>query len=145
MPARLTLPLELHRLVLSHETTAYSWMWGSCRLGMWVPSLFMPILTALQVCKVWQEQVEFLAKTEWTRNTTFDYPGEMRWFPKHGQVYLDGEFTFQRLEGDLAIFQQTDCDPDFREALAEVCQAAPRPDVEVGEIIHDVEIDGMSV
>jgi hypothetical protein len=123
-----------------------------------------PRLTSTEtlVCKAWQEQVEFLAKTEWIRDTTFNYPGEMivsfifhslayllipghaQWHPERGKVYLDGNFTFQRLEGELAIFQITDCAPEFVEQLVEVCQATLVPDVEVGEIVHDVEV-GLSL
>ncbi|KAJ7486765.1 hypothetical protein FB451DRAFT_1168164 [Mycena latifolia] len=129
MPARLTLPLELQRLVLSYDISEYHEMWGTHRL----------------VCKAWKEQVEFLARTEWIRETTFDYPGDTIWDPEHGKVYLNGDFTFQRLEGELAVFQIMGCAPEFREALVDVCQDWPVPDVEVGETVHDVEIDGMVI
>ncbi|KAJ7488055.1 hypothetical protein FB451DRAFT_1226325 [Mycena latifolia] len=128
MPARLTLPVELHRLVLS-ETDQHEEMWGTYRF----------------VCKAWKEQVEFLAKTEWIRDATFFYPGSRMWDPEIGNVLLDGLFSFLRLEEDLALFEIADCDPKYREALADACSSVSRPDVGVGPFIHDVEIPGMSV
>jgi hypothetical protein len=78
MPARLTLPIELHRLVLSYEAASNYEMWGTYRFGAFIliNSLPRQVLRQLPVCKAWQEQVEFLAKTEWIRDTTFYYPGE---------------------------------------------------------------------
>ncbi|KAJ6616040.1 hypothetical protein B0H10DRAFT_1413968 [Mycena sp. CBHHK59/15] len=130
MPVRLTLPIELHRLVLSWETSQYQIMWRTYRL----------------VCKAWKEQVEFLAKTEWILYSGFNYPGYMilQQYDSDGKVFLNGDFTFQRMEGDTAIFQ-TDCAAEYKKELVRACKATAPPDVEVCEMVHDVEISGMVV
>ncbi|KAF7377089.1 hypothetical protein MSAN_00127500 [Mycena sanguinolenta] len=129
MPDHLVLPAELHRLVLACQTDGYHHVWGKYRF----------------VCKAWKEHIEFLAKTEWIRNTTLYYPGEMIWDEKIGKVFLNGDFSFQRLEGDSAIFQVPDCAPEFQKQLIEICKRCSAPDVEVGDVVHDVEIPEMSV
>ncbi|KAJ6593057.1 hypothetical protein B0H19DRAFT_12044 [Mycena capillaripes] len=129
MPERLTLPAELHRVVLSCETDRYHYMWGTYRF----------------VCKAWKEHVEFLAKTEWIREASFNYSGEMIWDPTVGKVFLNGDFTLQRFEGDVAIFQILDCAPEFKKPLISVCKRTAPPDIQVGSIVHDVEIPEMSV
>ncbi|KAF8172220.1 hypothetical protein K438DRAFT_1981669 [Mycena galopus ATCC 62051] len=129
MPEHLVLPPELHRLVLACETELYHDAWGTYRL----------------VCKAWKEHVEFLAKTEWIWDATFHYPGEMMRVPGHGKVFFNGDFSFQRLEGDSAIFQVVDCAAEFKKQLIEICKRSPPPDVEIGDIVDDVEISEMSV
>ncbi|KAJ7733681.1 hypothetical protein B0H16DRAFT_1732234 [Mycena metata] len=112
MPENLTLPIELHRRILySDDGLRYEDLWGLCRL----------------VCHAWKADVEHLAKTQWLQETYFLYPGDMMactWDPQYGKVILDGDFTFQRLEGETAHV---------------------RPDVHVDELVHDVPIPGMSV
>ncbi|KAJ6480549.1 hypothetical protein C8R47DRAFT_1074290 [Mycena vitilis] len=129
MPARLTLPAELHRTVLALETRGYHEMWGTYRF----------------VSKAWKESVEFLAKTEWIKDARFVYPGETIWDPKVGKVFLEGEFTFQRFDGEIAVFQMLDCAEEFKRPLIRLCKLTAFPDVQVGDIVHDVEITGMSV
>ncbi|KAJ6480531.1 hypothetical protein C8R47DRAFT_1197987 [Mycena vitilis] len=128
MPERLALPLELQRAVLSFEDTWYQEMWGTYRF----------------VCKAWKESVEFLAKTEWLREAGFDYPGDM-WDATDERTRMGGYFEFQRLEGELAVFQILDCSEEDKESLIEACERIRTPDVEVGGIVHDVEIPGISV
>ncbi|KAJ7513301.1 hypothetical protein B0H11DRAFT_1843736 [Mycena galericulata] len=129
MPAHLTLPVELHRVILSCETNRYHEPWGTYRF----------------VCKTWKEHIEFLAKTEWIRDASFTYPGEMIWDPTVGKVSLSGDFTFQRLDGDLAVFRILECAPEFKKDLIKACKRTSPPDVEIGDIVHDVEIPDMSV
>ncbi|KAF8194479.1 hypothetical protein K438DRAFT_1969092 [Mycena galopus ATCC 62051] len=129
MPDHLVLPAELHRLVLACQRDGYHHVWGKYRF----------------VCKAWKEHIESLAKTEWIRDTTLYYPGEMIWDEKIGKVFLNGDFSFQRLEGDSAIFQITDCAPEFKRQLIEVCEPCYAPDVQVDDVVHDVEIPEMSV
>ncbi|KAF7365956.1 hypothetical protein MVEN_00471000 [Mycena venus] len=128
MPEDLILPVELHRRIL-YSSDRYEDLWGTYRL----------------VCKAWKEDVERLAKKEWIRKTTFNYPGGTMWDPKIGKVVLNGDFTFQRLDGDVAIFAITDCDDEYRKPLIRACKRVGPPDVYVDEIIHDVPIPGMSV
>ncbi|KAJ7657232.1 hypothetical protein DFH06DRAFT_1473223 [Mycena polygramma] len=128
MPARLALPLELQRAVLSFEDTWYQEMWGTYRF----------------VCKAWKESVEFSAKTEWLREASFDYPGEV-WDATDGRTRMGGYFEFQRLEGELAVFQILDCSEKDKKSLIKACKRTKNPDVQVGEIVHDVEIPGISI
>ncbi|KAJ7733003.1 hypothetical protein B0H16DRAFT_1580315 [Mycena metata] len=129
MPENLTLPVELHRRILySDDGLRYEDLWGSCRL----------------VCHAWKADFEHLAKTQWLQETYFIYPGDMMWDPQSGKVILDGDFTFQRLEGETVVFQITDCAPEFRKPLIKACKHV-RPDVHVDELVHDVPIPGMSV
>ncbi|KAJ7636189.1 hypothetical protein FB45DRAFT_1055678 [Roridomyces roridus] len=129
MPEHLTLPTELQRLILSFERE-YQKAWGTYRL----------------VSKTWKEHVECLAKTEWVRETFIDYPGETIWDPEIGKVHLSGEFAFDSLDGDTAVFKIKDCAPQFKDALIEICeQIDDSPAIEIGEIVHDVQIPEMSV
>ncbi|KAK7045157.1 hypothetical protein R3P38DRAFT_188964 [Favolaschia claudopus] len=131
MPEHLTLPVELHRRIIGHSnSSSYHEIWGTSRL----------------VSKGWKSDVEHLAKMHWIRESSFEYPGEMIWDQKIGKVFLNGDFSFQRLEGDIAHYAITDCAPEFRKALVRVCKTSRAPpDVQVGEIVHDVEIPGMQV
>ncbi|KAJ7020664.1 hypothetical protein C8F04DRAFT_973990 [Mycena alexandri] len=121
MPENLALPVELHRQILHSDGLRYEDLWGSCR----------------SVCQTWKADVEHLAKTQWLQRD--------HWDPEFGKVVLNGDFTFQRLDDDTAVFRITDCAPEFRKPLIKACKRSGPPDVHVDEIVHDVPIDGMSV
>ncbi|KAJ7083428.1 hypothetical protein C8R44DRAFT_822430 [Mycena epipterygia] len=126
MPEHLVLPLELQRLVLSLETSQPQVLWGTYRF----------------VCKAWKEHVEHIARTQWVRKSAFYYRGYMTRDAEENKVFLNGDFTFQRMDGDNAIFA-TDCVVKYRRMLAKACKATSPPDVEVCEFVHDVKIPGM--
>ncbi|KAF7372667.1 hypothetical protein MVEN_00130000 [Mycena venus] len=128
MPQDLVLPIELHWRVL-YSSDRYQNLWGTYRL----------------VCKAWKEEVERLAKKEWIREVTFSYPVGVTVHPPNGTVVLDGDFTFQHLDGDLAVFAFIDCDDEYRKPIIEAYKGIGSPDVYFDEIVHDVPIPGMSV
>ncbi|KAF7372668.1 hypothetical protein MVEN_00130100 [Mycena venus] len=124
MPQDLVLPIELHWRVL-YSTDRYQDLWGTYRL----------------VCKAWKEEVERLAKKEWIRKAAFSYPGGVMWHPTKGEVVLTSDFTFQELDGDLAVFAPIDCNDD--EYRKPSCFGSP--DVYLDVMVHDVWIPGISI
>ncbi|KAJ7080925.1 hypothetical protein B0H15DRAFT_890496 [Mycena belliarum] len=128
MPSHLALPPELHRLVLSQESTQFQLMWGTYRF----------------VCKAWKEHIEYLARTEWIQTAAFDYPGYMIRDAEENKVFLSGFFEFRRMDGDTAVFD-TSCAPEYHKRLVQACKRTAPPDVQVCGFVHDVPITGMTV
>ncbi|KAJ6581061.1 hypothetical protein B0H19DRAFT_1113481 [Mycena capillaripes] len=129
MPEHLTLPLELQFRILSLESSQFQLTWGTYRF----------------VCSAWKEHIEYLSKKEWVRTGAFHYPGYM-WRDAEGdKVYLGGCFSFERMDGDTAVFADTGCADEYRKAYVKACKATSPPDVELCGFVHDVPIPGMAV
>ncbi|KAJ6460724.1 hypothetical protein DFH09DRAFT_1229804 [Mycena vulgaris] len=128
MPDHLVLPPELHRLVLSLESSQFQLMWGTYRF----------------VSKAWKEHIEHLARTQWVRNATFSYRGYMIRDAEENKVFLNGCFEFRRMEGETAVFDMT-CAEKYHKELVKACKGTSPPDVEVCGFVHDVPIPDMVI
>ncbi|KAJ7230631.1 hypothetical protein GGX14DRAFT_411574 [Mycena pura] len=128
MPERLTLALELQRLVLSLETSQFQCTWGTYRF----------------VCKAWKEYIMHLARTQWVRTAAFAYSGYMIRDAEYNKVFLSGFFSFKCMDGDTAVFRD-ECVEEHRVAFVKACKSTAPPDVEVCGFVHDVDIPSMSV
>ncbi|KAK7045156.1 hypothetical protein R3P38DRAFT_2882832 [Favolaschia claudopus] len=117
MPERLALPLELHRLIIYHSNE-FEDMWGNWRL----------------VCAFWRDEVEHLAKTEWIRQVDFRY----------NLGKLNGNFHFQRLEEDEAIFAAYKRAMSYHSSLTNAMRRCGPPAVKLGFIIHDIPTPELS-
>ncbi|KAJ7156878.1 hypothetical protein C8R43DRAFT_407166 [Mycena crocata] len=129
MPEHLTLPNEVQCLILSSENSQFQLLWGTYRF----------------VCKAWKAHIESLAERQWVRTGAFAYRGYMTRDSEENKVFLSGFFTFQRLEGDTAVFADTECVDKYRKSLIKACKATAPPDVQVCGFVHDIEIPDMSV
>ncbi|ORY90794.1 hypothetical protein BCR35DRAFT_349711 [Leucosporidium creatinivorum] len=135
LPERLVPPTEIIAKILTSlgqrkppETAPFerAWLWQKGRL----------------VCSAWRDLIEKTAKEVWMKDARIGKNGPMM-HTDSGKLMLSANYEFQRVDGDLAIFQELECAPQYHRHIRYWIKDVRRLDCFLGYAVHDLRMPTM--